>query len=69
MLFEMDGSVLEGQGSFADQVRRAGAPEDLCALLRGRGIGPDLLRRLREAPEGSMIRGVTPTDLYRLIAG
>ena len=69
MLFEMDGSVLEGQGSFADQVRRAGAQEDLCALLRGRGIGPDLLRLLREAPEGSLIRGVTPADLYRLIAG
>ena len=69
MLFEMDGSVLEGQGSFADQVRRAGAPEDLCALLRGRSVDAGLLRLLREAPEGSMIRGVTPTDLYRLIAG
>lgn len=69
MLFEMDGSVLEGQGSFADQVRRAGAPEDLCVLLRGRSAGAGLLQLLREAPEGSLIRGVTPADLYRLIAG
>ena len=69
MLFEMDGSVLEGQGSFADQVRRAGDPEALCALLRGRSADAGLLQLLREAPEGSLIHGVTPADLYRLIAG
>ena len=47
----------------------AGDPEDLCALLRGRRAGAGLLRLLQESPEGSLIRGVTPADLYRLIAG
>ena len=39
------------------------------ALLRGRSVDAGLLRLLREAPEGNLIRGVTPADLYRLISG
>ena len=39
------------------------------ARAASRSVAGRLLQLLREAPEGSMIRGVTPTDLYRLIAG
>ncbi len=44
-------------------------PEDLCALIRGHGIGTGLLHLLRTSPEGCCIRGVKPQELYRLIAG
>ena len=46
-----------------------GDPEDLCMLIRGHGIDTDLLRLLQTVPEGGIIHGVTPSELYRLIAG
>ena len=39
------------------------------ARAASRSVDGRLLRLLQEAPEGDLIRGVTPTDLYRLIAG
>ena len=39
------------------------------ARAASRSAGAGLLQLLREAPEGSLIRSVTPADLYRLIAG
>ena len=45
-----------------------GDPESLCALIQGHRPDAELLRLLRQSPEADCIRGVTPSDLYYLIA-
>ena len=46
-----------------------GDPQSLCALVRGCCINGELLRLLQRSPEADCMRGVTPEELYRLIAG
>ena len=46
-----------------------GDPESLCRLMRGHGIDMELLQLLQQSPQANCIRGVTPQELYRLIAG
>ncbi len=43
--------------------------EALCALLCGRPIDAQLFAMLQRSPEARCIRGVTPQDLCRLLAG